>query len=41
MAVGAVAYSGGTSRFCSVNSSGSADTNSADNSYGVSFGFCV
>ena len=34
-------YSGDTSIFCYVNSSGSADYGTASNSYGVSFGFCV
>ena len=34
-------YSGGTARFCRVGSSGSANFNSAHNSNGVSFGFCV
>ena len=34
-------YSGYTSSFCSVSSSGGANSNSASNSYGVSFGFCV
>ncbi|MFQ9915831.1 MAG: hypothetical protein ACLRWQ_05010 [Flavonifractor plautii] len=34
-------YSGNASHFCSVNSSGDANGNSADNSGGVSFGFCV
>lgn len=34
-------YSGNTSSFCSVRSSGSADTANATASSGVSFGFCV
>lgn len=34
-------YSGDTSRFCSVNSSGNANGNGAYYSGGVSFGFCV
>ena len=34
-------HSGNTNRFCAVNSSGSADSNFANSSYGVSFGFCV
>lgn len=34
-------YSGDTDYFCSVNSSGGAAINSASNSFGVSFGFCV
>lgn len=34
-------FSGNTSYFCYVNSSGSADMYTANNSYGVSFGFCV
>ena len=34
-------YSGDTSYFCNVNSSGNANFNGASNSYGVSFGFCV
>ena len=34
-------YSGDTAGFCRVDSSGSADYNGADSSYGVSFGFCV
>lgn len=34
-------YSGNTNGFCIVGSSGSASYNSAGNSYGVSFGFCV
>lgn len=33
--------SGGTTYFCYVDSSGSADFNDADYSFGVSFGFCV
>lgn len=33
--------SGYTGHFCSVNSSGSANYGNADNSFGVSFGFCV
>lgn len=34
-------YSGDTSHFCSVNSSGNASTGGAGTSNGVSFGFCV
>lgn len=34
-------YSGDTAIFCYVSSSGSAGANSANASYGVSFGFCV
>lgn len=34
-------YGGGTSDFCRVASSGSADANAASGSRGVSFGFCV
>ena len=34
-------YSGNTGYFCYVNSSGTADYNYANNSLGVSFGFCV
>ena len=34
-------YSGNTNYFCYVNGSGNANANSAGNSYGVSFGFCV
>ena len=34
-------YSGNTIYFCFVNGSGGANYNSADSSYGVSFGFCV
>ena len=34
-------YSGNTSIFCYVNSSGSAGISAAINSFGVSFGFCV
>lgn len=34
-------YSGVTTGFCRVNGSGSADYGGANNSYGVSFGFCV
>ena len=34
-------YSDDTYRFCGVNSSGGADYDSASDSYGVSFGFCV
>lgn len=34
-------YSGSTSYFCYVNSSGDANANGAGASYGVSFGFCV
>lgn len=33
--------SGGTGIFCCVDSSGNANSNGADRSYGVSFGFCV
>ena len=33
--------SGGTNNFCNVDGSGSAYSNSANYSYGVSFGFCV
>ena len=34
-------YSGDTYGFCNVNSSGNADSNGANDSCGVSFGFCV
>ena len=34
-------YSGNTDNFCNVNSNGNAIYNSASNSFGVSFGFCV
>lgn len=34
-------YASGTTYFCSVDSSGDADFNSASGSYGVAFGFCV
>lgn len=34
-------FSGGTNYFCVVNSSGNANNYTANNSYGVSFGFCV
>lgn len=34
-------YSGNTSNFCTVGSSGGANTSGAHGSYGVSFGFCV
>lgn len=34
-------YSGDTNYFCAVNSSGNASYNGANNSRGVSFGFCV
>ena len=34
-------FSGNTGYFCYVYSSGTATINTADYSYGVSFGFCV
>ena len=34
-------YSGNTNCFCPVASNGNADYNTASDSYGVSFGFCV
>ena len=34
-------YSGNTINFCSVSSGGDANSNAANGSYGVSFGFCV